>query len=138
MQYYFLNNIIFYMNMNYDNNFFSKKIFILSVFNEKNSLKMMSLLVLSFYLSIHIIASFSSNKTKEEPLLFESSFVVVSQNTTITFSDDSHCNSLIKDDVLFQFSNGEFSVLTRRLSLKPNIQDFKNFRISSKFPHFYF
>ena len=86
-------------------------------------------------LEISSVFTISSNrdKKKDEPLLVTSPYVISSQNTSILFSDDYHCNALIKDDILYEFSNGEFSVLTRRISLKPNIEDFRNFQVTSKF-----
>lgn len=63
-------------------------------------------------------------------------YVISSQNTTITLSDDYHCNSQIIDDIEIEFSNSVISILTRRLSLKPNIEDFRHFVVTSQFYFF--
>lgn len=73
------------------------------------------------------------NGKKEESLFLTSSYVISSQNISILFSDDSKCNAIIKENIHYYLSNGKFSDLTRRVTLKPNIEDFRNIVVSSKF-----
>lgn len=76
----------------------------------------------------------SSNlKSDEKKLLVFSNFVVSSQNSTFILSDDYHCNAKIIDIMDYEFTNGDFSILTRKISLKPNIKDYRNFIVTSEY-----
>lgn len=101
-------------------------------------MKWNGLFIFEFWCVFALNQIIKMKESRKNSLDFELGFnyVISSQNTTITLSDDYHCNSQIVDDIEVEFSNSMFSILTRRLSLKPNIEDFRHFVVTSQFYFF--